>query len=183
MKFADVLNLLLTATFVGLVPQTAQSQVKAIVGANVVDLDGGAPIRDAVIVIEGERISAVGSAGTTRVPTDAEVIRAEGMWLVPGLMNMHQHFGFILPGKMQAELANEKDTELALCVADNARGSLLAGMTTVRPPGDSRSAAIALKKAIDKGQAIGPRIFSAGEAVPITAGHGAGEVTTTVLMS
>ncbi len=165
------------AALVLLAPQTAQSQVKAIVGASVVDLDGGPAIRDAVVVIDGERISAIGPSGSTRVPSGAEVIRADGMWLLPGLMNMHQHFGFILPGKMQAELANEKDTELALRVADNARGSLLAGVTTVRPPGDSRSAAIALKKAIDKGQAIGPRIYSAGEAVPITAGHGAGEVT------
>ncbi len=153
-------------------PQAAQCQTKAIVGANVVDLDGGPAIRDAVVVIEGERISAIGPAGSTPVPTGAEVIRADGMWLTPGLMNMHTHFALMLPGKMQAELANEKETEKALRVAYNARLALLSGVTTIRAPGDKRETAIALDKAIKKGQAVGPRIFSAGESVPITAGHG-----------
>ena len=171
--------LLSAATFILLAPLTAQSQVKAIVGANVVSLDGGAPVRDAVVVIEGERISAIGPSGGTRVPAGAEVIRADGMWLIPGLMNMHHHYGYMMPGPMTAELRNEKNTELALRVADNARQALLSGVTTVRPPGDRREAAIALKKAIDKGQAIGPRIFSAGEAIPITAGHGSKHVRRT----
>ena len=101
------------------------------------------------------------------------------MWLTPGLMNMHVHFALILPGKMQAELANEKETEKALRVAHNARLSLLSGVTTIRAPGDKRETAIALDKAIKKGQAVGPRIFSAGESVPITAGHGSRNVRRT----
>ncbi len=153
--------------------QSTDSEVKAIVGANVVDIDGGEPVRDAVVVIVGERISAIGPASSTPVPTGAEVIHADGMWLVPGLMNMHVHFGLKLPGKMQAELANEKDTELALRVAYNARQSLLSGVTTIRSTGDTGAASIALDKAIKKGQAIGPRIFSPSDAVPISGGHGA----------
>ncbi len=171
--------LLSAATFILLAPLTAQSQVKVIVGANVVSLDGGAPVRDAVVVIEGERISAIGPSGGTRVPAGAEVIRADGMWLIPGLMNMHHHFGYMMPGPMEAELRNEKDTELTLRAADNVRQALLSGVTTVRPPGDRREAAIAIKKAIDKGEAIGPRIFSAGEGIAITAGHGSRNVRRT----
>ena len=178
-QIQNALTSMFAAALVFLAPQTAQSQVKAIVGAHVIDLDGGAPIRDAVVVIDGERISAIGPSGSMRVPAGAEVIRAEGMWLVPGLMNMHHHFGYMMPGPMTAELRNEKNTELVLRVADNARQALLSGVTTVRPPGDRREAAIALKKAIDKGQAIGPRIFSAGEAIPITAGHGSNHVRRT----
>ena len=165
--------LLFASAFLVLVPQTARSQVKAIVGASVVNLDGGEPIRDAVVVIEGERISALGPSGSTRVPAGAEVIRADGMWLIPGLMNMHQHFGYMMPGPMEAELRNEKDTELTLRAAASVRQALLSGVTTVRPPGDRRKVALAIKKAIDKGQAIGPRIYSAGEGIAITAGHGA----------
>ena len=172
MKFTNVLNLLLTAALVGLAPQTAEAQVKAIVGASVVDLDGGGPIRDAVVVIEGERISAIGPSGSTRVPADAEVIRANGMWLTPGLMNMHVHLAHTLPGKQEAELANETPGEMALRAAYNARQSLLAGVTTIRTPGDKRGSALALDKAITKGQADGPRIFSAGEMLSTTAGHG-----------
>ena len=164
----NVLTVLSVAALVFLAPQTAHPQVKVIVGASVVDLDGGSAIRDAVVVIDAERISAIGPAGSTRVPTGAEVIRADGMWLMPGLTNMHVHLGLALPGKVAAELANEKDTELALRVADNARQSLLSGVTTIRTPGDRRAAAIALEKAIQKGQAVGPRIFSASDTVVIT---------------
>ena len=171
-KLASILVLVLS-TAVGTMAQSTDSEVKAIVGANVVDIDGGEPVRGAVVVIVGERISAIGPASSTPVPTGAEVIHADGMWLVPGLMNMHVHFGLKLPGKMQAELANEKDTELALRVAYNARQSLLSGVTTIRSTGDTGAASIALDKAIKKGQAIGPRIFSPSDAVPISGGHGA----------
>lgn len=164
-------SILLSAMLMFSVP-AAGFQVKAIVGANVVDLEGGPAIQDAVVLIDGERISGLGPAGSTRVPAGAEVIRADGMWLVPGLMNMHVHFGLKLPGKMATELADEKDTELALRVAHNARLSLLSGVTTIRSTGDTRAASIALDRAVKKGQAIGPRIFSPSDSVPITAGHG-----------
>lgn len=167
-KLQNVLTLWSVAALGFLAPQTAYPQVKAIVGASVVTLDGGDPIQDAVVVIDGERISAIGPAGSTRVPTGAEVIRADGKWLMPGLTNMHVHLGLALPGKVANELANETDTELALRVADNARQSLLSGVTTIRTPGDRRGAAIALDKAVKKGQAVGPRIFSAGDTVVIT---------------
>ena len=50
-------------------PLTPRPQVTAIVGATVVNLDDGAPITDAVIVVEGEKIVAVGPAPATRSPT------------------------------------------------------------------------------------------------------------------
>lgn len=153
--------------------------VKAIVGATVVNLEGGEAISNAAVVIEAERIKAIGPAETTQVPSGAEVIRAEDTWLIPGLMNMHVHLGLILPGRMAAELANETDAELAYRVADNARKSLFAGVTTIRLPGDKNATAIALSGAIDRGQADGPRIFSAGDMVGITAGHGTRHVTQT----
>jgi imidazolonepropionase-like amidohydrolase len=144
----------------------------ALVGGTVIDLDGGAPIRDAVVLVEGERIAAVGSADEISVAADVEVIDVSGTWLIPGLMNMHVHLGFILPGKMQAELANETEGELTLRMAQAARETLQAGVTTIRSPGSQRHGDLALKKAIGKGQAHGPRIFSAGEALIITGGHG-----------
>lgn len=150
------------------------SRVTAIVGASVVMLDGSAPIKDAVVVVEGNRIAAVGPAVTTKVPPDAGVIRAPGKWIVPGLMNMHVHLGLVLPGRQGAELANETDAELALRMAGNARASLLSGTTTVRMTGSPRHADFALRKAIDRGEVDGPRIFTAGELVAVTGGHGSG---------
>ena len=144
----------------------------AIVGGNVVDLDGKAPIQNSVILVEGERITAIGKAGSVNIPDGAEQIDARGTWLIPGLMNMHVHLGLVLPGKMRAELNDESEAALALRMAANARESLQAGVTTIRLTGDRGHADLDLMRAINKGQADGPRIFSAGEELTITAGHG-----------
>jgi imidazolonepropionase-like amidohydrolase len=157
----------------GLSPgQTRASRAAAIVGASVVNLEGGSALQDAVVIIEGDRITAVGPAATTPVPQGAEVIRANGRWISPGLMNMHTHYGLVLPGRAGAELANESDAALALRMAANARTSLMTGVTTTRSTGESKGADFALRRAIDRGEAVGPRIFTAGQAVHVTGGHG-----------
>lgn len=148
------------------------ADVKAIVGATVVDLHGGDPLENAVVVIEDQRIVEIGAAESVRVPDGAELVHAEGAWLLPGLMNMHVHLGLVLPGKLAAELGDETVPELTLRMADNARGALYSGVTTIRLTGERAHTGIALSRAIAKGQAIGPRIFSAGDSVSITAGHG-----------
>lgn len=153
-------------------PGAAAAGTTAIVGGAVVNLEGEAPLKGAVILVEDERITAIGKAGSVAVPEDADIIDAGGAWLIPGLMNMHVHLGLILPGKMMAELANESEAALALRMAVVARESLQAGVTTIRLTGDSRHADLALMRAINKGQAVGPRIFSAGETLTITGGHG-----------
>ena len=153
-------------------PGAAAAGTTAIVGGAVVNLEGEAPLKGAVILVEDERIVAIGKAGSVAVPEDADIIDAGGAWLIPGLMNMHVHLGLILPGKMMAELANESEAALALRMAVVARESLQAGVTTIRLTGDSRHADLALMRAINKGQAVGPRIFSAGETLTITGGHG-----------
>ena len=152
----------------------AGSNTKAIVGVSVVKLDGSPAITDAVVVIEGDRIAAVGPASTTKAPPGSEVIKAAGKWIVPGLMNMHVHLGLVLPGRLGAELANETDGSLALRMASNARASLLSGTTTVRLTGESRHVDFALRQAMERGEADGPRIFTAGELVGVTGGHGSG---------
>ena len=143
-----------------------------IVGGTVVDLEGKAPIENAVIVVEGERIAAIGNVGEVKIPDGAQQIDTSGTWLIPGLMNMHVHLGLVLPGKMKAELQGESEAALALRMAANARESLQAGVTTIRLTGDRGHADLDLMRAINKGQAHGPRIFSAGEELSITAGHG-----------
>jgi len=150
----------------------ANAQVTALVGGNVVDIEGGPALENAVILVDGERISAIGSADEIAVPDDATVIDQTGQWLIPGLMNMHVHFGLVLPGLMAARLANETDTALALRMAAAARDTLQAGVTTIRSPGDQRHADLALDRSIKRGESTGPRIYSAGEAIVITGGHG-----------
>ena len=77
--------------------QTASSQQaptsKPIVltGATVIDGSGGAPIPEAVVIIEGDKIRSVGGKGT-RHPADATVVNLPGKFIIPGLINSHVHY-------------------------------------------------------------------------------------------
>ncbi|MEO1201816.1 MAG: amidohydrolase family protein [Pseudomonadota bacterium] len=135
--------------------------VTALVGGTVVNIDGGPPLENAVILVEGERIAAIGSADDVDVPKHASVIDTENTWLIPGLMNMHVHLGLILPGKIAEELADETEGELTLRMAQAARDSLNAGVTTIRTVDIEDDSDLALKSAIEKGQVPGPRLYSA----------------------
>jgi imidazolonepropionase-like amidohydrolase len=71
--------------------QPAARRLKALVGGTLVDGFGGRPLRNSVVLVDGERISAVGQVGTLAVPAGAEVISTEGMTVLPGLWDMHVH--------------------------------------------------------------------------------------------
>ena len=172
-------HLLIVSLALGLLPTLASAQgaagrTTAIVGASVVNLNGGPAVTNAAVIIEGDRVVTIGPAASTPIPPGAEVIRAAGKWVVPGLMNMHTHYGLVLPGRQGAELANESEAGLALRMAANARTSLLTGVTTTRSTGESKGADYALRRAIERGEAVGPRIFTAGETLNVTGGHGWG---------
>ena len=144
----------------------------AITGASVVNVEDGSVIQNAVVLIEGDRIKAIGPAGSVQLPANAQKLPLDGKWLAPGLFNMHVHFGLKLPGAAGAALVNENDMQLVMRMADNARKSLHAGVTTVRLTGENHGSDFALKGAIDGGAALGPRIHTAGEIIAATGGHG-----------
>lgn len=155
-------------------PQAAPSPGSpiAITGASVVNVEDGSVVPNAIVLIDGDRIKAVGPAGSIPLPANVRRIPLDGKWLAPGLLNMHVHLGLKLPGAAGAALADENDMQLALRMADNARRSLYAGVTTVRLVGETHGSDFALKGAIDGGTALGPRIHSAGEIIAATGGHG-----------
>lgn len=165
----------LTAPLIATAQQPPALPVVALVGGTVVDVDGGPAIPNAVVLIEGERIKSVGPAAAVAVPDGAAIVPMNGRWLIPGLMNMHVHFGLKLPGAAGAALAGETDAQQVLRMASNARLSLLAGVTTVRLTGEDHGNDFALKAAIDRGEVLGPRIRTAGEIIVPTGGHGSVE--------
>ena len=144
----------------------------AITGASVINVEDGSVIENAVVLIEGDRIKAIGPAGSVQLPAQVRKVPLDGKWLAPGLFNMHVHFGLKLPGPAGAALADENDMQLVLRMAENARQSLHAGVTTVRLTGENHGSDFALKAAIDGGAALGPRIHTAGEIIAATGGHG-----------
>jgi imidazolonepropionase-like amidohydrolase len=153
----------------------AAPQVTALVGGTVVGIDGGPALKDATVLIVGERISQIGRADSTPIPPGAKVIAMTGRWLIPGLTNAHVHLGLKLPGAAGDSLALETDTEEVLRMAGNARLSLLSGVTTLRLVGEDHGTDFALRRAIDSGEVVGPRIKTAGEVIIPTGGHGSME--------
>jgi imidazolonepropionase-like amidohydrolase len=150
----------------------ATQQVVALVGGTVVDVDGGPAIPDAVVLVVGDRIQSIGRRADAAIPQGAQQIDMQGRWLIPGLMNMHVHYGLKLPGAAGAALVNETDPQEVLRMAGNARRSLLAGVTTTRSTGEDHGNDFALRAAIDRGDVLGPRIKTAGEIIVPTGGHG-----------
>jgi imidazolonepropionase-like amidohydrolase len=150
----------------------APPAIIALVGGTVVGIDGGPALKNAVVLVTGERISQVGSADSTVIPAGAKIIPMTGKWLIPGLMNMHVHLGLKLPGAAGDSLVAETDTQEVLRMAGNARLSLLSGVTTLRLVGEDHGTDFALRSAIERGEVIGPRIKTAGEVIVPTGGHG-----------
>jgi imidazolonepropionase-like amidohydrolase len=72
--------------------RAADDRVVVLAGATVVDGNGGAPMSDAVVVLRGDRIEAVGPQPSVRVPKGARVIDVKGKWITPGLVDAHVHF-------------------------------------------------------------------------------------------
>jgi N-acyl-D-amino-acid deacylase len=62
-----------------------------ILGATLLDGSGRAPLKDSVVIIEGDQIVAVGRRGQVRIPRDARVIDARGLVVSPGFIDAHNH--------------------------------------------------------------------------------------------
>lgn len=90
--------------------------------------------------------------------------------VMPGLMDMHVHFGGEYQSKAERPVKVERETE-AILATTHAHKTLLAGFTTVRQVGDSGLVSISLRDAINQGHVEGPRIFSAGKSIATTGGH------------
>src|SRR5690242_8355948 len=77
------------------VPVEAQApQAVVIQGATLIDGNGGAPVANSVIVIQGNRITAVGAAGAVQVPAGAQTIDARGKFVVPGLWDAQTNYSW-----------------------------------------------------------------------------------------
>src|SRR5437870_11305531 len=113
------------------------NHVVAIVGATLIDGRGGAPLLDAVVVVRGERIVAVGKRASVSIPAGAEVVDAKGLTLVPGLIDSHFHI--------------DGDDPLPALY-------LTHGITSVRDPGQWTEAYDVARK----GPAPVPRLFLCG---------------------
>jgi imidazolonepropionase-like amidohydrolase len=120
------------------------------------------------ITVAGDRIISI-DKGFIDV-NDNELIDLRGMTLMPGLMDMHVHFGQEYQSKAERPSKIERETS-AILAAKHALITLKSGFTTVRQVGDSGMVAISLRDLINSNQIVGPRIFTSGKSIATTGGH------------
>ena len=143
----------------------------AIRAGTLIDGSGAAPVRNAVILVQGDRITAVGA--NVQVPAGATVIDLSGATVLPGFIDAHVHLAShtIGDGDWQHAGLTEMPSQLALLGAAHAQQTLEAGFTTVRVVGTGSFSDIALRNAINAGWIPGPRILGAGVSFGIRGGH------------
>ena len=158
MKRAMLLGMLLAVP----VTLTAQVRTKALVGGTMIDGFGGAPVRNSVILIEGQRIRAIGTVGTLAVPAGAEVISTEGMTVLPGLWDMHVHL--MINGHSDYPHWDRTYPSLfeSVIMPASARQLLMAGVTSARDLGGPLEASINVRNAIKSGKIPGPTLYVSG---------------------
>jgi imidazolonepropionase-like amidohydrolase len=139
----------------------ARESVIALVGATLIDGNGGPAVPDVTIIIRGQRIAEVGPRASTTVPAGARVIDAAGRFATPGFIDTNVHISLYNNGESMVRY-EDRFTEL---VTETAQLVLKHGITTVRDSYGALLPLIAVRDSIARGQLIGPRILAAGNIV------------------
>jgi len=140
----------------------AQPTKRALVGGTLLDGSGAAPVKNSVVLIEGERIKAIGTIDSLPVPAGYEKISTEGMMLLPGLWDMHVHLLYAGHADFPYWHRTYTDQYENVIMPATARQLLMAGVTSTRDLGAPPGAILAVKKRITSGDIPGATIYAAG---------------------
>src|SRR6476646_5911763 len=131
----------------------------------------GEVVRNAVVIVEGDRITKV-AAGDAAVPAGARVVDLRPLTGIPGLIDVHTHMSFYWdrkPGtRPWAQLGTLSPAVTAYLAQENARRTLETGVTTVRDLGSWQYVDLAMRDLINRGAMVGPRMLVAGYGLFIT---------------
>ena len=141
---------------------SSTTRVKALVGGTLVDGFAGPPVHNSVILIDGDKISAVGQVGTLAVPKGAEVISTEGMTVLPGLWDMHVHTMIVGHADYDHwDKAYASQFESVIMPAA-AKQLLMSGVTSARDLGGPLEASISVRDKINAGKIPGATLYVSG---------------------
>lgn len=131
------------------VPRVKGSGVVAYTGAKLITMKGEEIIPRGVLVVDGNRITQLGSVDQVQIPAGAKVVDIEGKTIIPGMIDVHAHLHYgnldILPQQSWPHRAN-----------------LAYGITTVHDPSASSHEAFGIAEFIEAGLSEGPRVYSTG---------------------
>lgn len=133
----------------------------AISGGRLIDGFGGDPLDDVVVLVAGDKIASVGRVGQLVVPKGVKVIDGSGMTIMPGLWESHGHLMHAAEGEPMEFPVKFKE-RMPRIMADVAKISLMAGITTFRDTGGPLAEQQQLRADIEAGRTPGPRLFLAG---------------------
>ena len=131
---------------------------------------GTSPREKASVLIAGDRIASVQDGWAT--PAGANVIDLRTSTVMPGFIDSHTHITGEGTGNAIVRAVTETPLDDAVRSTVYARRTLEAGFTTIRNVGAEGGADVALKRAIESGLVVGPRIWTARTVLSITGGHG-----------
>lgn len=134
------------------VPRATPAERWVLRGATVVTMRGDEVVRDADVLVDGNRIGAVGARGSLDVPPGTRMVDAQGRYVVPGLIDAHDHVGGIRRGVLQYD-----DWSL--------RATLAYGVTSIFDPSSLSIDMHAYADLIDAGFVFGPRLYTTGTAM------------------
>lgn len=148
----------------------------AVKARRILDGTGRPPLEHGVVLIEGDRIRAVGRQADLAIPEGAQVYDCGAHTVLPGFVDAHSHAS-IVPGLGdQIGQLRQAPARQLLRAVQNLRADLRAGVTTMRVVGEEHFIDIELRDAIAAGRLAGPRLRVATR--PITARHGHGAALT-----
>ena len=144
---------------------TAAAQDKlALVGGMLLDGYDVPPLHHAAVLVEGDRIVAVGRAAEMEIPADAEVVDTRGRVMIPGMMDLHAHLAVLGHGEYGRWFSwiDEEEVDIEDVIETSAKQLLLAGVTTAVDLGAPLEASLAVRDRIARGEVPGARLLMAG---------------------
>ncbi len=145
--------------------RSPQNGPLALVGGTLIDGTGGAPIRDSVVLIRGQRIEKVGTTAALPVPDGYLRVSTEGLTVLPGLWDLHVHLMYAGHPDSRYWFDTYTPQFERVIMPASAEQLLLAGVTTARDLAAPPQQVLAVKKRIAGGDITGPTLYVAGPAL------------------
>ena len=138
--------------------------------------DGITTHKDWIVIVQGNKIDYVGPANNTSISENSNIILLKGKTLMPGIIEGHSHL-LLHPYNETSwndQVLKESPVERSIRGTVHAKNSLMAGITTMKDMGSEGAgySDVYIKKTIDEGIIIGPRLMVAGPAIVATGAYG-----------